>query len=193
MVTSNSHCDCCGYPTQSQVEDDCPHCGYPIDPTKEEQFLKASLRDLQRVVMHGGPRITITQLIEKYQQRLLYLYRLRSTPNPVLPAALSGEKVNPAEFAERAAHEQASPEISTNIRTQPLFTPHTPPVPTAPSQLAAASMPSSGVLVPILPLQPTSGRIFSLRSFLADQTINIIASLGAFLILLGSLSFIITT
>jgi len=71
MVTSNSRCDCCGFPTQSQAGDDCPHCGYPIDPTKEEQFLKASLRDLQRVVMHGGPRITITQLIERYQQRLL--------------------------------------------------------------------------------------------------------------------------
>ncbi len=47
--------------------------------------------------------------------------------------------------------------------------------------------------MPILPHQPTSERGFSLKSFLADQTINIIASLEAFLILLGSLSFIITT
>ena len=86
-ITSNSRCDCCGFSTQSQTGDDCPRCGYPIDPAKEEHFLEDSLRDLQ----------------------------------------------------------------------------------------------------------PTSERVFSLKSFLTDQTINIIASLGAFLILVGSLSFIITT
>ncbi|HEV2579349.1 MAG TPA: hypothetical protein VGT44_00740, partial [Ktedonobacteraceae bacterium] len=44
------------------------------------------------------------------------------------------------------------------------------------------------------PAAPRQQRpVFSLRSFLADQTINIVASLGAFLILLGALSFIATT
>ncbi len=40
---------------------------------------------------------------------------------------------------------------------------------------------------------PVPHRVFSLRSFFADQTINIVSSLGAFLILIGSLSFVVTT
>jgi hypothetical protein len=187
MITSNSRCDCCGFSVQPQAGDDCPHCGYPIDPAKEEQFLESSLRYLQRVAMHGGPNITVTQLIKRYQQRLSHL---RSIPDPVLPAALSAQpaqKVNP----EIAIHKQISEEASTNVGIQPLSTPDVPPLQTVPSQLAAVNVPSSSM--PILPLQPTNEQVFSLRSFLADQTINIIASLGAFLILLGSLSFIITT
>ena len=41
-MTSNSRCDCCGFSTQSQTRNDCPRCGYPIDPAKEEQFLAAA-------------------------------------------------------------------------------------------------------------------------------------------------------
>jgi hypothetical protein len=186
-ITSNSRCDCCGFSAQSQAGDDCPRCGYPIDLAKEEQFLEASLRDLQRMAIYGGPGITVTQLIKRYQQRLSYL---RSIPDPVLPTTLSAQsaqKANP----ETAIHEQISEEASTNVGTQPLSTPDVLLLRTVPSQLAAANAPSSSI--PILPHQPTSKRGFSLKSFLADQTINIIASLGAFLILLGSLSFIITT
>jgi len=44
------------------------------------------------------------------------------------------------------------------------------------------------------PLQPQAPRrIFSWREFFADQAINIVASVGAFLLLIGSLSFTITT
>jgi len=44
------------------------------------------------------------------------------------------------------------------------------------------------------PLQPQAARrIFSWREFFADQAINIVASVGAFLLLIGSLSFTITT
>ncbi len=189
-ITPNSRCDCCGFSAQSQAGDDCPRCGYPIDPAKEEQFLESSLRYLQRVAMHGDPGITVTQLIKRYQQRLIHLDYLKLIPDPVLPTALSAQsaqKVNP----ETAIHEQTSEEASTNVGMQPLFTPDVPPIWTVPIQLAAASSPSSSM--PILPLQATSERVFSLRSFLTDQTINIIASLGAFLILVGSLSFIITT
>src|SRR2546430_4249759 len=38
-----------------------------------------------------------------------------------------------------------------------------------------------------------SRRVFSWREFFADQAINIVASVGAFLLLIGSLSFTITT
>src|SRR5579859_1025396 len=199
MAISNSRCDCCGFPTQSLAADDCPRCGYPIDPTKEEQFLKASLRDLQRVAMYGGIGVTVTQLIARYQRRLFYLYKLMSIPNsilPVLPSAQSVQKVKTVDLTETTAHEQASPEALANVGTQPLSTPYAPSVQVIPSQLAAASMFSTlspTVNAPVTPLQPRGDRMFSLRSFLADQTINIIASLGAFLILLGSLSFIITT
>src|SRR6266480_3431311 len=199
MVTSNSRCDCCGLSTQSLAADDCPRCGYPTDPAKEEQFLQASLRDLQRVAMYGGTRVTVAQLITKYQQRLFHLYKLRSIPNPVSPvssSAQSVQKVKSVDSTETTIRGQASPEALANVGTQPLPTPYAPPVQTAPSQLAPAGMSSvssDGVNMPVTPLQPRRVRVFSLRSFLADQTINIIASLGAFLILLGSLSFIITT
>jgi len=124
MATSNPRCNCCGFFIQPQAEDDCPYCGYPIDPA------------------------------------------------------------------------EVSPEISTKVGTQPLSIPYTPPVQTTPSQLATSNMFSAlsvGIDVPATSLQPASEGVFSLKSFFADQTINIIASLGAFLLLLGSLSFVITT
>lgn len=47
---------------------------------------------------------------------------------------------------------------------------------------------------PVTPEQrQVPGRVFSWRSFFADQAINIVASLGAFLLLVGSLSFTATT
>ena len=58
-------------------------------------------------------------------------------------------------------------------------------------------MPTSGreeVAAPPVPARPAEPhRIFSWRSFFADQAINIVASLGAFLILVGALSFVATT
>ena len=46
---------------------------------------------------------------------------------------------------------------------------------------------------PVQQPQPAPTRSFSLASFLEEQTITIVAALGAFLILIGSLSFIATT
>lgn len=40
---------------------------------------------------------------------------------------------------------------------------------------------------------PRTEKIFTFKSFLNNQSTNIVASLGAFLILMGSLSFVITT
>ncbi|HEY4035774.1 MAG TPA: hypothetical protein VGL94_17595 [Ktedonobacteraceae bacterium] len=198
MVAANSCCDRCGSAILSQAGDYCPCCGYPIDPATEEQFLKTSLRHLECVVMYG-PDLTVTQLIAKYQQRLLYLSRLREMPAPVPPIiqpAQSAQKVKNADLPETATDKPASPEVFTNGGTQLLPNPYTPQVPPAlvmPLRSITTNTPYDSVSTPIAPSQPTSERRFSLRSFLADQTINIIASLGAFLILLGSLSFIITT
>lgn len=50
-----------------------------------------------------------------------------------------------------------------------------------------------GVAAPPVPAKPPQPRrVFSWRSFFADQAINIVASLGAFLILVGALSFVAT-
>ncbi|GHO86124.1 hypothetical protein [Dictyobacter formicarum] len=59
-----------------------------------------------------------------------------------------------------------------------------PVVPVASQQVPSANQ-------PIKPAVPQ--RAFSFHAFFADQSINIVASLGAFLILVGSLSFIATT
>src|SRR6266487_4707725 len=58
------------------------------------------------------------------------------------------------------------------------------------SQISPLEEPA--VVPPPMKLQPPR-RVFSWRDFFADQAINIVASVGAFLLLIGSLSFTITT
>jgi len=81
-------------------------------------------------------------------------------------------------------------------RQQPL------PVPLTFGPQAARNPESSGASPPSLQVATPVERVttpqaarpmFSFKSLLADQTINIVASLGAFLVLIGALSFIITT
>jgi hypothetical protein len=65
---------------------------------------------------------------------------------------------------------------------------------TAGHELARGSvLPTASTLPVPQPSGGTPRSVFSWRSFFADQAINIVASLGAFLILVGSLSFVVTT
>jgi hypothetical protein len=75
-------CDCCGLPITPGSGEDCPRCNYPINRTKEEHFLESSLRDLQRVAVHGGANVTVSGLIARYKTRLNYL---RSLPFGAFP------------------------------------------------------------------------------------------------------------
>jgi len=63
-------------------------------------------------------------------------------------------------------------------------------IPVTPS-LSLRQEPAAATLMPVSQQPPR--RVFSWKSFFADQAINIVASLGAFLILAGALSFTATT
>ncbi len=163
------YCNCCGLPVAHMTQDDCPRCGYPVNVAKEEQFLTAEMQKLKRVATYGGATNTVVQLIERYHHRLKYL--------------------------QGARHAERSIQIPL-----PFEAPSTAQPSSSPDSMAAAvsaDEPSKQAIYPEKPdpVQgpPTPTRSFSLGSFLEEQTITIVASLGAFLILIGSLSFIATT
>ncbi len=170
-------CDCCGLPAPLQPGDFCPRCGYPVSLPKEEQFLEESIRNLQRVVTYGGAQATVSNLLLRYQNRLsvlrrqLYEASLRQSASP----ALRSEVVLPPPV-QQPIPSLAQVPLSITTNEQASFTP-----PAQPAQPENA------------PISSAPQQMFSLRSFFADQTINIVSSLGAFLILAGSLSFVATT
>ncbi|HEY5005696.1 MAG TPA: hypothetical protein VII61_21215, partial [Ktedonobacteraceae bacterium] len=173
IPTSLLYCDCCGFSITREIGDDCPRCGYPLNPEKEEQFLASSLLSLKRVATYGGANITIAQLIERYRLRLNSLQQSKELR------------------AERTVQTPRS--IEASIDAQPSIAKDS-----VPASLSS-EVPSRQALYPQDTLTPVQGpqlahtRSFSLASFLEEQTITIVASLGAFLILIGSLSFIATT
>ncbi len=222
MIISDSRCDRCGCSTQSQTGDYCLHCGYPIDPATEEEFLKASLRYLERVALYGGASLTITQLIVRYRQRQLYLLSMKDMPDASMPAAPSTQaikKVKPAELAEAvtllvpaapstqaiqrvkpielvetSVHKQASPHSSVPLSPTSSYV--SPPLQTTLPQSAAARValvPSTDVPTPVSPVQPTRERVFASTALLGNQMMNTIVSVGALLVFFGSLRFITTT
>ncbi len=168
--SSLSYCDCCGLQVAT-LQTDCPRCGYPIDASREESFLHHALDDLQRVITYGGASLTITQLLQRYQARLNYLEQQKE---------LAHYENEPAVINNQSKiSSQLSPSHPEIMETQ------IPPAAPVFSPALSATNAQSG--------SKPAGKMFSLKSFLEDQTINIVASLGAFLILVGSLSFISTT
>src|SRR6266571_7206749 len=165
--TFTPRCDCCGLPVDPLTMEDCPRCHYPVSPAKEERFLQSAIVDLQRVAYHGGANLRVVDLIHRYQSRLNSLQQLKVTPTPVVPV-LTGQK--PA----------APPHVPEQVEVPPA--PIIPPMEEVP--VGATPVPER---------EPPPHRVFSWRSFFADQAINIVASLGAFLILVGALSFTATT
>lgn len=171
-------CDCCGLSTNPHMGENCPRCGYPISVQKEEQFLEHWIRDLQRVTTYGGAQATVTNLLQRYRMRLGVLrqqkYAVAEQPNS--PTIASPEPVaqSPVQNAPSA------PKLPANVSA-------------APTMINSTNVSSVAPASPIQSGRPAARRIFSLQSFLAEQPINIVSSLGAFLILIGSLSFVVTT
>src|SRR5690242_16960046 len=161
-----SRCDCCGSPGYGS-ENECLHCGYPMEFSREKAFLIGSIKNLTRVATHGGTKITVSDLISRYQSRLAYLVGLESQTQSSHPVAVGTRPI--ADSVPLAEEERPVLPVSLPQETSPVN----------------EAVPLSVATVP----QPA----FSLHSFFADQSINIVASLGAFLILVGSLSFIATT
>src|SRR5579885_920138 len=188
MSMSGTHCDCCGLPLSPQMGEDCPRCGYPIAVFKEEQFLISSLRDLRRVADHGGANMTVRQLIVRYQSRLNFLQQVEMAPAsiaapPVVPVPEAEKVQSPVQLATTLPpvkmQEPAQP-VAPVVR--PSISPVT-PIGRPPVQ-PAATRPS--------PVREVPTRVFSLKAFFADQTINIVVSLAAFLILIGTLGYVAT-
>jgi len=180
LQTPTSHCNCCGLPIDPQVGENCPRCNYPISPPKEELFLESTLRDLRRVATYGGANITVAGLIQRYQTRLNFLRHLKisaavATNAPTLPAEVPLAVVDT--HAPTVPAEQPLAVAAADAPIAPM-----------------APVPKPVPLVPVAPMPVASSpqRIFSWRSFLVDQSVTIVASLGAFLLLIGALAFIVT-
>ena len=193
------HCDCCGLPINPQAGEDCPRCKYPVNFAKEERFLASALQDLQRVATYGGVNMTVRDLIHRYQVRLDYLRQLRAgaalvqrqpqaTPPPqarpvAVPSALPTSPVN--KKVEQVAVQpptlgSAGTPIPPSARMGPVVVP-------------AATSAAPAPVVTVQERKPRRTFSFSWKSFLLDQVITIIGLLGAFLILIGALSSVITT
>jgi len=165
-MDTTSRCYYCRFPVNPQNEF-CPGCNYPVSPAKEEAFLKAELDALRQAAAYGGANMKVSDLILRYQSRLQALHMRASKPAPALPV------VQPANHREAG--------VSTSLKI---------PLAETPTGRAEERKP---VAVPAQGATGTPRRVFSWKSFFADQAINIVASLGAFLILVGALGFTATT
>ncbi len=172
-----SHCDCCGLPVNPQTTENCPRCNYPVNPNKEEFFLQSSIHDLQRVSKYGGGNLKVDELIRRYQFRLNAVRYLKTLISPTV-AHISVEAQTPvAPFVATPSLPEVLEE--TKVARLPVI---------------SQGLPQKGPVVAPPPARPQPPhRVFSWREFFADQAINIVASVGAFLLLIGSLSFTITT
>ncbi|HEY6284958.1 MAG TPA: hypothetical protein VIX20_04805, partial [Ktedonobacteraceae bacterium] len=170
-------CDCCGLFVDPKKTEDCPRCNYPVKPDKEELFLQSTIHELQRVSTYGGGNLKVDELIRRYQSRLSVVRHYKTSISPtVLPVAVEAQ----APVAPIVAT-PSLPEVPEELRVTPS---------PGSSQIMLSEKPA--VMPPPMKPQPPR-RVFSWREFFADQAINIVASVGAFLLLIGSLSFTITT
>ncbi len=172
-----SHCDCCGLSVDPQTTENCPRCNYPVNPNKEELFLQSSIHDLQRVSKYGGGNLKVDELVRRYQFRLKAVGYLKTL---ISPAALPVSVEAQAPVAPIAdTHSLAEILEETKVAPLPIISP---------------VLPQEEPVVATPPVRPQfPHRVFSWREFFADQAINIVASVGAFLLLIGSLSFTTTT
>lgn len=180
-IPPRPRCDCCGVVINLQTSDYCPRCGYPISVAGEERFLEESIRNLQRVATYGGAHATVANLLQRYQTRYNVLRQQRHTA-PVAQNAPGVATTKP--MLTQQAIAQHTPIPAMTMQNMPIAKSSIPVQQTSVMQTSATNQYS---------VPPPAQPMFSLRSFFADQTINIVASLGAFLILIGSLSFVVTT
>ncbi len=171
------HCDCCGLIVDPEVTEDCPRCKYPVKQEKEERFLESSIHDLQRVSAYGGGNLKVDELIRRYQSRLYALHHYTTFISPAVPPVTVGAKAPVGPVVATPLYQKVPEEVKV--------------APAAVSQQKSLPEETAVTPTPIKPQPPR--RVFSWREFFADQAINIVASVGAFLLLIGSLSFTINT
>ena len=200
LLSPVTYCDCCGLPVQPQMGEICPRCSYPINPQKEISFLEENVRNLRRVEQYGGGRATVTNLIMRYQQRLNRLHQyvtqnLVGVSNQPSPLAIQQPLPSLEVALSTTEYHEYGSSASASYYTQPAQTISASPIMSPsdiPNRLPEGFDNTQTQRVPSVASAPRHG-LFSFRSFLAEQTITIVSSLGAFLILIGALGFTVTT
>ena len=171
------HCDCCGLIVDPDVTEDCPRCKYPVKREKEERYLESSIHELQRVSTYGGGSLKVDELIRRYRSRLYALRHYTTFISPAVPPVTLGAKTPVAPVVATPS----VPKVPEEVKVSPS------PV------IQQKPLPEETTITPP-PIKPQPPRhVFSWKEFFADQAINIVASVGAFLLLIGSLSFTITS
>lgn len=171
------HCDCCGLIVDPEITEDCPRCKYPVKHEKEERFVVSSIHDLKRVSTYGGGSLKVDELIRRYESRLYALRHYTTFVSPAVPPVTVGAKA----AATSVVATPSLPKVPEKVKVAP-----------EPVSQHISLLEETAVTPP--PIKPQPPRhVFSWREFFADQAINIVASVGAFLLLIGSLSFTITT
>src|SRR5260221_9779694 len=97
IQTPIQRCNCCGWPVATQSGDNCPRCNYPINSSKEKNFLIATIGNLQRVITYGGANMTVPGLVHRYQARLNYLRQLDAAAATAGAPLAAIKRVAPAE------------------------------------------------------------------------------------------------
>ncbi|HYX50696.1 MAG TPA: hypothetical protein VE843_13185, partial [Ktedonobacteraceae bacterium] len=126
---------------------------------------------------YGGGSLKVEELIRRYQSRLSALRNYTNFVASAVAPVTIGAKT-PVASAVATPSSLKVPE-AVKVSRKPVI-----------EQKPVSEVPV--VTRPLKEPQPPH-RVFSWREFFADQAINIVASIGAFLLLIGSLSFTITT
>lgn len=176
MISHREHCFRCQVFLPEQIGPACPRCGYPLDAVREEQYLRTSLYHFQQELRYRGSRLPIVQLQHLYDDRLRQLFWNREA----------------AARQDALAHSTSAIVKTPEVATERLNAPQPLRSTTTPISRSNSSVSVDSSNHAATPL-PQAQSALSLRSFFSDQAINIVATLGAFLILIGSLSFIVTT
>ncbi len=171
----------------------------------------ATIENLQRVITYGGANITVADLVHRYQARLNHLRQLDAAVATAGAPLAATKRVAPAEQFILSPQEAIDVKLPGTATEQAA----TVPVGARVEESGGGRHPGDGVQALYgRPLVPPDGgrpgteqaivtpspetrrapqRVFSWRSFFDEQGITILASIGAILILVGSLSFIVTT
>ncbi|HET8909851.1 MAG TPA: hypothetical protein VFN23_00205, partial [Ktedonobacteraceae bacterium] len=181
-------CNCCGLSIRPGLGEDCPRCHYPLNPSKEEQFLRASLQDLQRVAAYGGANITVSNLISRYHARLAFLQNYQAGVLPQNQPATP--QVSAAAANGPLAPQEAKPEGKTFVL--PVTPPEIKPSPVTfvrseegPQNIPPVALPKKAEAIPapvaraaVQTREPrrTVWQSFrqAWRSFVVDQAITLI-------------------
>jgi hypothetical protein len=173
MNASDLTCSRCGRPFTLGTQY-CSNCGEPVSPAlvAELRDLYAVLRALDAQVAAGRGDRTVAMLRDEVQARYL---TLRTDPMRIASQTITAGQASSASTAA-AAVATAAGAVDAG---QAGVTPRPAPMPTLPAPTPVAQ-----------PQRPPRAA-FSWRAFLSEQAIAIMAYLGAFLLLVATLAFLL--